>query len=425
MRVDKSELTEIAEGHRTRTNTLAFNRSDGMISRECMGHFQPAGWRRHDGSICFPTVHGLAVVRPDRIALTDVVPPVVIEQCRANGRPLDVTNAAWRIGPGRSSLEFRYAALSFTAPEKVRFRIRLEGLEDEWQDVGDQSRVTYESVPPGRYRFHVLAASGDGIWNDTGAAMAVEVMPHFWETLWFRASVTLIGVGLVAGVFSSIARSRMNRRLLSLRIDMARQTERMRIARDLHDDLGAKLTEISLLAGLATDDRVEPHHRRNALPEIATKAHALACSLDEVVWAVNPSHDTVTSLADYLAGFSAEFLAAAGITARFDFARDIPAVALDQTQRHSLFLAVREALNNVVKHAGAREVWLRLRLDDKLLLLVIQDDGCGFNPTATPTGNGMKNMSARLRDFRGSFRIESEPGVGTSVHLSVPIRISS
>ena len=422
LRFDKAELTEVAEGRRVRTRALAFNRSDGMISRECMGHFQPAGWRRRDGSICFPTVHGIAVVRPSQLALNNAVPPIVIEQCRANGRTLNVTDGAARTGPGRSSFDFRYIALSYAAPEKVRFRIKLEGLQDDWQNVGDQSRVTYESVPPGKYRFHVVGSSGDGVWNDTGATMAIEVVPHYWETAWFRASAAVAALALLASILWSIARTRMNRRLVKLRIEMARETERVRIARDLHDDLGAKLTELSLLAGLATDECVEPKHRKAALPDIAAKAHVLACSLDEVVWAVNPSHDSVTSLAEYLTAFGQEYLATAGITARFDFPRDIPALPLDQTQRHSLFLAVREALNNVVKHSGAREVWLRLRLENNVLVLGIQDNGCGFNPSAATKGNGINNMSERLRTFDGSFRIESTPGSGTIARFSVPLQ---
>ena len=424
-RFAKSQLAEIVEGRRAHADALALNRSDGMVARECMGHFQPAGWRRRDGSLCFPTVHGIAVVQPDRILPANVVPPVVIEECRVHGRPVAVTDQAVRVGPGRVRLEFRFAALSFTAPEKVKFRIKLDRIEDEWQDVGGLRRVSYESVPPGNYLFRVVGASGDGIWNETGATMAVVVMPHLWETLWFRAAMAVLGAGLAAGVIWSFARSRMNRRLMEIRVEMARQTERMRIARDLHDDLGAQLTEISLLAGLANDASVDPRYKQDVLPEISAKAHDLACTLDEVVWAVNPRHDTVNSLADYLAAFAAEFLAAAGITARFDVARDLPALALDQTQRHSLFLAVREALNNAVKHSGAREVWLRLRLDGGTLRLTLQDDGRGFDPAAATTGSGLKNMAGRLRDFGGAFQIESASGRGTILHFSVPVHLSS
>ena len=156
-RVAKAELAEIAAQRRSVARWLQFDRSDGMLSRECTGAFQPAGWRGHDGALWFPTVNGIARVQPATVELNKLPPPVVIEEARAYGRAPEFGSTTLRAGPGRSRLEFRYTALSFSAPEKVRFRTRLAGLDDEWHDAGTLRIAAYEAVPPGSYRFRVLA----------------------------------------------------------------------------------------------------------------------------------------------------------------------------------------------------------------------------------------------------------------------------
>ncbi len=414
-RVAKSELAAIAGHQRGAAEWLTLDRSDGLLSRECTGAFQPAGWRSRDGTVRFPTVQGIATIRPAALELNRVPPPVVIEEARARGLARGPT--ALHAGPGRARLEFRYTALSFTAPEKVRFRTRLEGLETAWREVGTQRSAAYEAVPPGRYRFHVAAANGDGVWNETGAALAVHVRPHFWETAWFKIVATVVAALVAVGSGALISRARLRGRLLRLELQTSRETERARIAQDLHDDLGASLTEISLLAHLATEDK---GRGRDPLPEIATKAHDLVGALDEIVWAINPRHDTLASLADYLAAFAAEFLDAAGIALRLDLPPELPAQPLVAEQRHGLFLAVREALNNAAKHSGANEVRLRLRLEAGELTVAVEDNGRGLPDEVAASSEGLRNLRTRLAGIGGTCRIESDAR-GTSVCFSLPL----
>ncbi|MHA3774024.1 sensor histidine kinase [Verrucomicrobiota bacterium sgz303538] len=418
-RVSKTELLEIEQGKRHAAQWLQLDRSDGMLSRECTGGNHPTVWRGKDGRIWFPTVNGVVYIRPDQLDLNTTPPTVVIEQCRANGRLLDTRANPVKVGPGRSRLEFRYTGLNFTAPGKVRFRVHLEGLEGEWRDVGAQRVAAYEAVPSGEYRFRVRAMNGDGVWDEAGASVAVQVLPHIWETAWFRVGMGCLAGAVAVGVGWGVARARMRRRLEQLQLQTAREKERARIAQDLHDDLGASLTEISMLAHLATEERHENDGERSALPEIASKAHALVGALDEIVWAVNPRHDTLASLADYLAAFAAEFLDTAGIVLRLEIARNLPEVPLDTEQRHGVFLAVREALNNVVKHSDAAEVWLRLRIEQRLLEITIEDNGHGFSSAASDLSDGLRNMRQRLMTLGGECRIDSTAGRGTSVCFSL------
>jgi signal transduction histidine kinase/ligand-binding sensor domain-containing protein len=418
-RVSKTELAAVETGSSKSAHFLRLDRSDGLLSRECTGLAQPAGWRNKEGHMWFPTVNGLVRVRPDRLALNLVPPPVYIEECRGNGKVLDLAQPL-RLGPGRARLSFRFTGLSLAAPEKVGFRVRLSGLEQEWRSLTERT-VGYEAVPPGRYQFEVLAVNGDGVWSSAPALLAIEVLPRVYETAWFRALAVAVAGALALGIGWSIARVRLDRRLSRLRLQHAREAERSRIARDLHDDLGASLTEISMLANLAVEDFGSNASVRDPLREIAGKSQSLVGALDEIVWAVNPRHDTLASLADYLAAYAADFLSTAGIKLRLEVPQDLPSIPFDAEHRHALFLAVRETLNNVVKHSEASEVWLRVRIEDRTLRVLIEDNGAGFDPTKIKSGEGLRNLRDRLIPLGGEARIESIQGTGTSVCLVLPL----
>jgi signal transduction histidine kinase len=275
---------------------------------------------------------------------------------------------------------------------------------------------------PGSYRFEMRAANGDGVWNESAASLPVEVLPYFWEAPWFRRIAAGIFAIAAIGMGWTVARARTRRQLAALEAQNAREHERARIARDLHDDLGASLTEISLMAQLAAEEQTDSALPREALPEIAAKAQFVVGTLDEIVWAVNPRHDTLNSLAEYLGAFAGEFLEAAGITLRLDIPRGLPSIVLDAERRHNVFLAAREALNNAVKHSGASEIALQLRADEKNMIITISDNGRGFDSTPEPRGEGARNISTRLTQMGGVCTIDSAIGKGTKIRFTVPLR---
>jgi signal transduction histidine kinase len=322
-------------------------------------------------------------------------------------------------------VEFRFTALSFAAPEKVRFKTKLDGLDSDWRSVGAVRSVAYEAVPPGRYRFHVMAANNDGVWSQEVASVPVTVLPHFWETGWFRTLLGVAAVTVAAGAGWGVARSRMKKRLARIQLQSARDAERARIAQDLHDDLGASLTEISMLASLAAEEGVNGRAAPAALPEIAEKTHALVGALDEIVWAVNPRHDTVASLADYFAAYAVDFLGKAGMVLRLDVPKQLPDVPLDTEHRHALFLAIREALNNTVKHSRAHAVWFKLAFEGNNLVLTIEDDGVGIPAETREQGEGLRNMRQRLRGLGGECVIEPAGEHGTRVCFRLPLNPQS
>jgi signal transduction histidine kinase/ligand-binding sensor domain-containing protein len=423
-RVAKSELDAIARGEKFSANWLRLDRADGMLSRECTGIFQPAAWRGHDGELWFPTVNGVARIRPDQLLLNPVPPPVSIEACLENGRRMPLARSPLVAGPGRTRFEIQYTGLSLAAAEKAQFRVRLSGLESNWRDAGTSRVAAYEAVPPGRYQFQVAAANADGVWNESGAAVDLVVQPHFWETKSFRAGVALAAVIAAASIGWAIARERMKRRMIAMELRHAREAERARIARDLHDDLGASLTEISMLAQI-TAEETHAAPTRAPLEDIASRAHALVGALDEIVWAVNPRHDTLASLTDYLSATTADFVAAAGCSLRIDVPRDLPEWEVDAERRHTLLLAVREALHNVVKHSGASEVSLKVEVLSNGVRVDITDNGRGFDPRIAPHGDGLGNLRDRLEAVGGKCIIRSTPQSGTQVSFHLPLAVES
>ena len=224
-----------------------------MESIQCSGVAKPAGWRSRDGRLWFATTKGVVVTDPNAgLGRNEQPPPVRIEEVLADKHPLELAEGSpLRIAPGRGELEFHYTALSFPVPENNRFRYKLEGADPEWVEAGARRVAYYNNLRPGRYRFRIRAANNDGVWNTTGAELAVTLLPHFWQTWWFLGSVALFGVAAAGGTIRYNTKKKVQSELKRLEQQNAIEQERTRIARDMHDEIGAKLTKISFLGALA------------------------------------------------------------------------------------------------------------------------------------------------------------------------------
>jgi len=431
-RVSRAELNRCADGQIATVHCLRYGRGDGLPTLECSGGSQPAGCRTADGRLWFATSRGLATLDPHQVRTNPLAPPVVIEALLVDGQPVPWVcgPGAHQIPPGRHRLEFQYTALSFVVPEKVRFRYRLEGLEADWVEAGPVRRVNYSHVPPGRYVFRVTACNNDDVWSERGAGLEFTVRPHLWQTLGFRSALAVLLLAAVAGGVWFDTRRRMRRKLERAERQRAIERERARIAQDIHDDLGASLTRITMLCQTARADLGQPERAAEDLDRIYGTARELTRALDEIVWAVNPRHDTLDSLASYLGRFAQDYLRVAGLRCRLDLPVQLPPWPVTAEVRHNLFLAFKEALHNVVKHAGATEARLSLALDPVGFRLTLEDDGRGFAPeqlrsgaVAEPdrvaAGNGLANMRRRLTEIHGQCEVHSRPGQGTRVVFRV------
>ncbi len=200
-RLPRGQLEELGAGRRQTLTPTLYGLADGMRTVECNGGGQPAGWRLRDGRLLIPTVQGVAVIDPARMRRNTLAPPVHIEEVLVNRQAVD-PHRPLVLAPGRAALEIRYTGLSFSAPERVRFKHRLEGFDEEWLDVGGRRFAAYSNVPPGKYRFVVKAANGDGVWNEAGASLAVQIRPHLHQTAWFPLLVAAVLGAAGAGAAS-------------------------------------------------------------------------------------------------------------------------------------------------------------------------------------------------------------------------------
>ncbi|MGH7989109.1 MAG: sensor histidine kinase, partial [Limisphaerales bacterium] len=393
-RVSKKDLNDCADGTKESLSCLSYGIGDGLPSLECSGGMQPSSCKTPDGRIWFPTSGGVVVVNPENIKINRQPPPVVIEEIVANGQVLaesPKTKKPLRIPPGLQRFEFHYTGLSFVAPEKMQFQYRLEGWEKDWVDAGDKRVAEYSYIPPGDYTFHVRACNSDGVWNKTGASFALIVLPHFWQTIWFRALAGTFATALVASTVLLATRRRMRFKLERIERQQALERERTRIAKDIHDHLGANLTRISLLSQSAHGELENPRQAAAKLDRIYDTSRELTRSMDEIVWAVNPQHDTLDSLASYLGNFAQEYLVSLNIRCRLDVPLHLPHWPITAEMRHNVFLAFKEALNNVVKHSGADEVSILLATDHDGFHLALRDNGKGFDPDTVSSRPGRGN----------------------------------
>jgi signal transduction histidine kinase/ligand-binding sensor domain-containing protein len=385
------------------------------------GSGQPAASVGPDGRLWFPLAHGVLSFNPKLLLRERPAFPVMIEELLVDGTEQDINSAQpLHIPSGARRLEFHYTVADLDAPAPLRFHYKLEGQDEEWVDAGPQRIAHYGRLQPGSYTFRVISAGSANVWTEVAAPLSFEIVPPLWETRWVRAMSALILFGVVAFTVHRIERNRTRRRLERLEMQQAMEKERRRIARDLHDDLGAGLTEIMLLGELAR--RNLPSEAQPEVVAMTEKSRQLATAMDEVVWTVNPKNDFVPNLVSYICDYAREFCTATTVRCRIVVDENLPMVPVTAQTRHNLFLAVKEALNNAAKHSEAHEVWLRLRCDENSLYVTVEDNGRGFDPSAVASrGNGLQNMRTRLEATGGKTEIESHPGAGTQIRFSVPL----
>jgi signal transduction histidine kinase/ligand-binding sensor domain-containing protein len=438
------ELVAVAEGRSSHLRSIAYGRNEGLPSLQPVFDNTPAAWRAADGQLWFSARKGLLVVSPKDIPDNPTPPPVVLTAVKVDDNlmalhdsqsPLrppgvsklpDLRTSGWalKLPPRHTKIEFAFTALSFNSPENVHFRYRLIGFDREWVEAGTQRAARYPRLLAGRYDFEVTACNEAGVWSATGFRFPFVVQPFYWQTLWFRLGALAAFTASVIGAVRYFSYRRLRRELEHLGRQAELQKERTRIARDMHDEVGSKLSRLSLLSEMASHNAELPPEARSEVAEISETARETIRSFEEIVWAVNPKNDSLPNLFHYLCRFAEDFFEGSEVHCAYELPEQIPDVEVPTELRHHVFLAGKEALNNVLKHAGARLVCVRLKLVAAGFEIQIEDDGQGFpdaRPEARPgTGYGLENMRERMRQAGGQCDIQTRPGQGTHVTLRLP-----
>jgi signal transduction histidine kinase/ligand-binding sensor domain-containing protein len=427
------ELADVAEGRSAHLRSNAYGRDEGLPSLQPVYENNPTAWRGNDGQLWFSTRKGVLTVQPDKIRDNPIPPAVLLKQVKLDDRlvalyqsqfPLRAPGEPLQLPPRHGKIEFAFTALSFNSPENVHFRYRLKGFDTEWVEAGAQRSAKYPRLRAGRYEFEVTACNEAGVWSQAGFRLPLTVQPFYWQTWWFGLGVLAAFTAAVIGLVRYVSFRRLRRKLDHLERQAELQKERARIARDMHDEVGAKLSRLSLLSEMASHKADLPLAARGETAEISETVRDAIRSFEEIVWAINPKNDTLPDLLHYLCRFTEDFLDGSEVQCAFELPDRIPEVELPTELRHHVFLAAKEAVNNVFKHAHARQVWVRLKLTAGGFDIEIEDDGQGFDggepAQRSGKGNGCENMRERMRLAGGRFEIQTRPGKGTRVTLRVP-----
>jgi signal transduction histidine kinase len=302
-----------------------------------------------------------------------------------------------------------------------------QSLTFTWEEVysigvADYGRVEYPQLPAGLYRFRMEALDLMGLPTGRSSSRLVMVPVAAWRTFWFWVAVGVAVLAVAAGIWRLAESQKMKQRVQELERQRALEQERLRIAQNIHDDLGARVTEISLLSSSA---QLKPNMSAEARAEfgaVSRLTHELVRALNETVWAVNPKNDHLDSLANFVCQMANQMCAQAQLRCRLEIP-DLPAdVPVASPVRHNVIMAVKEAIHNVIKHGRASEIQIRMREANGVLDLEVSDDGCGFDPATTVHGNGLDNMERRMRSLEGRYSVTSQPGAGTRITFQFPLR---
>ena len=381
---------------------------DGLQSNE----FNTGAYTQtHTGSFIFGGVNGATEFFPDSLTDNPFTPPVVLTAFNIFDRPAQLSQTISMtqeiiLSHKDNYFSFEFASLDFSKPDRNRYAYMLEGFDEDWINSGTRRFAGYTKVDAGEYVFRVKGTNGDGVWNEAGASVKIIITPPFWKTWWFMLLLILaIGGGITLAIV--------------YRIKQLLQIERLRskIAADLHDDIGAGLTEISIM-GEVIAQKIPNQVKQlisSDLQKIGDTSRSLIDSMSDIIWLVNPRRDSLFDLISRLGNTYTELLNTTDIHFKTENLETLKKVRLNMEYRQHLFMIFKEAINNCLKYSEGKEVFLKAVLRGKRLKIQLIDDGKGFDIKNTPCGNGIENMKNRAAIIGGTLRVNSGVGKGTTI----------
>jgi len=364
---------------------------------------------------------GLSVLPFNLTRLLEDPPPVyVVGVDASNGPPADATDSL-KFRYRNLQLTFRFTAPTFDEPDRLLFQYKITGHQEEWE-VTRQNEVSFASLDPGSYIFQLRARKYNSDWSKP-QIVKFEVIAPFYGTLWFRLLVANTLIFFLYLFLRDYVARKFKRQLAVYERQQMLEKERNRISKDMHDDLGADLTNIVILSKIARKTIKPQSNQEDAIDKIENAANDVINKMNEIIWALNPSNDSLYNLITYLHRYAKEYMDLYGIRIGVVMPASIPGVMVSAAFRRNVFLVVKEMLHNVVKHAGASETAVTIGIDgdNRRLSVRIIDNGKGFSvDERTGSGNGLLNVRKRMKEIGGDIEIASEPGGGTTIDLWAP-----
>ena len=397
-----------------------FNHEDGLQSNEFN---TGAYFKSVDGELFFGGIRGVNGFYPRNFRDNPFVPKVIIKRMEVLDKPYESDTAISllhhiELPYNQNTIAIEFVPLEYTNPLKNKVQYKLEGADEDWVQAGTFRMARYTNLRPGTYTFQVRASNNDDRWNATPTTLEIVIRIPFWQSLWFRFLLLLLLLG-IAYYFSTLYLDyKIRHEKLKLEKEQAVDQERARISSDMHDDLGSGLSTIRLLSEIAKQ-KIDPSQARE-IERISEAAGEMIDKMSEIIWAMNSSNDSLENLIAYMRSFAADFLEHAHITHQFSIPESIPNVKLSGGTRRNIYLAVKESLHNVVKHAQASEVMIEVNMQQHSMTILIRDNGKGFDQEKVRLfGNGLKNIQKRMQAVGGQADITSQNG--TIVFLDIPL----
>lgn len=429
-RVSKQDLNDFAANKRKTITSIAYGTIDGMLNAECNGGLSPAGIKTSDGRMWFPTQNGVAIVDPEVVSRPLQPPPVVIESSLLDHLQVPFTGSI-KIAPTQTNLEIQYTALSFVKSGQIQFRYKMEGLDTDWIDAGSRRTAYYSHIPPGKYSFQVIAGNSDGVWNTVGQSLPVEVLAPFYRTWQFLTFLALLNTLLICAIanfrIAQLRRAKVAQHRFSQQLIASQESERKRIAADLHDSLGQRLVVINNLALFFL--RSPLHHANDgeqteAIKEISAEATLAIEETRSIAYNLRPFQLDRLGLTKSIEALIRTVSKSSEIHITTDLA-NVDEV-FPEGLRINFYRIAQEALSNIMKHAHATAVKVSTQRTDTDVVLIIEDNGQGFIPVArsAPTGNsgfGLTGMVERASLLGGRLKMRSDPASGTVMIVEIPL----
>jgi signal transduction histidine kinase len=415
VRVRKTGFNDLDEGKITRVTCHTYGVGDGLRSSAFAAGYQPNACKTADGKLLFTSLKGLVLISPDQLFSNELIPPVRIEKVLIDKRPADTGDHAV-IPPGEGEVEIHYSAMSYLAPEKVQFKYQLEGFDREWVDADTRRFAYYAGLPPGEYKFRVIACNNDGLWNETGDAFAFYLKPHYYQTIWFYALCAALAL-FAAHRFYLIRINRMKAEFAAVTM------ERNRIAREIHDTMAQGFAGISVQLEAGKQMLFDsPLLAEKHLDEANNLARGCLQEVRRYVWNLRHRDQGKGDLAAKLSDLAKTI----GGGTSFHFKVSGTPRRLSEPTESILLRIGQEAILNAVKHARAGKIEVELLFEKRHVRLRIQDDGCGFHLDQEEVKDdghfGMLGMRERAIQLGGCLTVNSAPGLGTDIEVKVPLR---
>src|SRR6185437_16207862 len=415
-RVSRDALNHYVDGKAASLPVQRYGTADGMKISEASSGGHPAAWRLRNGALWFATLKGVATVNPAHLDTNRVPPLMAIVRFSVDDQPLpDAATGPLKIAAGSRRFAFDYAALSFAAPSKVRFRYKLDGFDHKWIDAGSDRSAYYTNLTPGHYKFEVMASNNDGVWSAAPASLAFQLRPYFYQTIWFYVLL------IVAAALLAYAAYLWRVRQVESRFN-AVLAERNRIAREIHDTLAQGFVAVSVQLQLAK--QLLSHSGEAARESLDEAQNLVKTGLDDArraIWELRSQGSENRDLASQLVQMSERVTGGSQIKPQVEVQGTYH--PLPERTESELLRIAQEAVTNAVRHSGASTVEIMLKFSRRRIRMTIADNGRGFTGPApsVPDGHfGLTGMSERAQQIGGTVTITSSEGEGTRVRVEVP-----